>query len=141
MANTVNVTVLENGPRHVFVHVYLRADGATGDMSGQTLVDPYAQLNVGTPGALGMAKDQRLRLGRIEYNFSGFDAVISFGSGDVTPNYKWVLTEGANCPVDFRPWTFIMDNSGLNGNEKVLISTTGFTSTTDQGSLLIELIK
>ena len=141
MANTVNITVIENGERNALVHVYLRSDGQTGELSSVTLIDPYALPASGTPGALGMTRGARLRLGRIEYNYSGFDAVLSFGSGTIPPNYKWVMTEGANCPVDFSRWSWVFDNSGLDGNEKVQISTTGFTNSNDQGSMLIQVIK
>lgn len=141
MANTVNITVLENGPRNALVHVYLRSDGQTGDLVNVTLIDPFALPASGTPGALGMDRGSRLRLGRVEYNYSGFDAVLSFASGTIPPNYKWVMTEGANCPVDFKYWTNLFDNSGLDGTEKLQISTTGFTNSNDQGSMLIQVIK
>lgn len=133
MANTVTVKLIENGERNVLVAVYLRSDGGTGELVNQTLIDPVVDL--------GMLPGARLRLARIEYNFSGFDAVLSFGSGTVTPNFKWVMTEGANAPVDFLPWGLLYDDSGLDGNEKLQISTTGFTNSADQGSILIRCIK
>ena len=141
MANTVNVTVLENGPRNALVHVYLRSDGSTGELVNVTLIDPFALVTSGTPGALGMEKNARLLLGRIEYNYAGFDSVLSFGSGTVPPNYKWVLTQGANCPVDFTRFTNLFDNSGLDGTECLNITTTGFNNTACQGSMLIQVIK
>ena len=133
MANTVNIKLIENGERNVNVLVYLRSDGVTGELVNQTLIDPVVDL--------GMLINQRLRLARIEYNFSGFDAVLSFGSGTVDPNFKWVMTEGANAPVDFLDWGLLYDNSGLDGSEKLNISTTGFTNSGDQGSMLIRCIK
>lgn len=133
MANTVAVKVLENGPRNAQVHVYLQSDGVTGDLVSQTLIDPVV--------TLGMPEGSRLSLNRIEYNFAGFSAVIEFGSGTVDPNFKWVLTAGANCPVNFSKWSHIKDDSGLDGNGKLQISTTGFTDVGDQGSILIWVIK
>ena len=133
MANTVAVKFIENGDKNVLVHVYLKSDGVTGELTDQTLVDPVVDL--------GMLPGARLRLSRIEYNFSGFDCVLSFGSGTVDPNFKWVMTEGANAPVDFERWGRIYDDSGLDGNEKLQISTTWFTNSGDQGSMLIRLVK
>lgn len=132
MANTVNIHLIENGEKNVLLHVYLKSDGASGELSNETLV---------TPAELGMLAGARFRLSRIEYNFSGFDAVLSFGSGGVTPNFKWVLTEGTNAPVDFERWGRIYDNSGMDGTAQLAITTTGFTNSADQGSLLIRLVK
>tara|TARA_R110000868_G_scaffold304180_1_gene564699 strand:- start:171 stop:575 length:405 start_codon:yes stop_codon:yes gene_type:complete len=134
MANTVTVKVLESGQRNALIHVYLKSDGATGELVNQVLLDPIADL--------GMAAKSRFRLGRIEYNYAGFDAVLGFGSGTVPQeNFKWVLTEGTNYGVDFKYWTFIMDNSGVDGNGKLLLSTSRFTNSACQGSMLIQVIK
>lgn len=133
MANTVAVKIVGNGPRNVLLHVYLASDGGTGDLTSTTLVDPVADL--------GMPVGSRLSLARLEYNFSGFDAVIEFDTGAVTPNFKWVLTEGANHPVDFQYWSTLVDDSGLDGTGKLQISTTGFTNIGAQGSMLIRLVK
>lgn len=142
MANVVNIQLLENGPRNAMIAVYMRSDGATGDLASYPLLVPAAAVAANPyAGGLGMDKNARLRLGRVEYNFSGFDAVLSFGSGTIPPNYKWVLTEGANCPVDFTCWTNLFDNSGMDGTEILAISTTGFTNSNDQGSILIQVIK
>ena len=131
--NTVKVKVIENGPRNALILVYLQSDGVEGELVSQTLVDPVADL--------GMSPGARLRLGRVEYNLSGFDAVLSFGSGTVEPNFKWVITEGANAPVDFSDWCLLLDDSGIDGNEKLQISTVGFDNSADMGSILIRLIK
>lgn len=132
MANTVNVNIIENGPKNILLLVYLLSDGVAGELANYPLI---------TLSQLNMLPRARLRLSRIEYNYSGFDAVISFDSGTIPNNYKWVLTEGANAPVDFDPWGRVFDNSGLDGNGNLEMSTVGFTSSTDQGSMLIRLVK
>ena len=130
MANTVTVTLLENGDRNVIVHVYLASDGGTGDLNNQVLIN---------------AKDlgvTRFRLARIDYNIGGFDAVIGFDSGTLPmENFKWVLTEGANHPIDFLDYNLVFDNSGTEGLGNLTISTTGFNSVADQGSILIKVVK
>jgi hypothetical protein len=131
--NVVEVKQLLNGPSLVILAVYMKSDGATGELVNHTLLDPVVDL--------GLKSKHRLRLLQLLHNFAGFDAVISFDKGGVDPNWKWVLSEGTNHPVDFRPFGNIKDDSGLDGNGKLQISTTGFTSSTDQGSLLMVLKK
>lgn len=130
MANTVNVTILEKGQRNLLLHVFLQSDGASGDLNGQVLIDPVS---------LGFTTAARFELRRIEYNLSGFDAILEFNSGTVTPTFKWVISAGANAPVDFDYCGGVKDTSGMDGNGQLLISTNGFTSSTDCGSLLLKL--
>lgn len=132
MANLVKVNLIENGPRNVHLHVFLQADGAEGELLNYVLINPRD---------LGMRNGERLRLARIEYNFSGFDARLEFNSGTIPQNFKWVMTEGANAPVDFLQWGLILDNSGPDGSGALMINTIGFTNSNDQGSLLVRLIK
>lgn len=138
--NTVNINIIENGPKNVLLLVYMASDGVTGELFNYPLIT-LSQLGMLLPGSSTLPPRPRLRLSRIEYNYSGFDAVISFDSGTIPNNYKWVLTEGANAPVDFDAWGRVFDNSGLDGNGNLEISTVGFTSSTDQGSMLIRLVK
>ena len=129
--NIVNTKVLLNGPRNAVVSVYFRSDGASGELENYTLVDPEV--------TLGMAKKSRLMLLHVAYNFAGFDGVLEFASGGVTPNFKWVLSESANYPLDLSVFGGLIDDSGLDGQSKLQISTTGFTASTDQGSLILVL--
>lgn len=131
--NTVTVKKLLDGSKNLMILVYLKSDGISGELVNQTLIDPVADL--------GLQSNARLLIQRIEYNFSGFDAVVEFDAGGVTPNFKWVLTEGANCPIDFEKWGGIKDDSGLDGTGKFQITTTGFTASTDQGSIVIFIRK
>lgn len=132
MAGQVTVNVFENGPRNVHLHVFMQSDGVTGELLNYVLINPFN---------LGMPFGSRLRLARIEYNFSGFDARLEFNSGSIPQNFKWVMTEGANAPVDFLQWGLIFDNSGPDGSGALMINTVGFTNSNDQGSLLVRLIK
>lgn len=131
MANTVNVTIMEKGPRNLFLHVYLQSDGVSGDLNKYVLIDPVADL--------GFNITARFELRRIDYNYSGFDSVIEFDSGGVTPTFKWVLTEGANAPVDFDFCGGVRDTSGLDGTGKLMLTTTGFNNSADSGSMIIKL--
>lgn len=132
MANTVEVQILESGPRNAMLLVYLKSDGASGELVNETLI---------SRADLGVLATERLKLERVEYNFSGFDCVLEFASGGITPTRRWVLTEGTNYKVDFLKWGGLGDTSGMFGTGELQITTTGFTSSTDQGSILIKLKK
>lgn len=131
MANVVQVKRLANGPLNLILAVYLKSDGLSGELDNEVLIDP---------ADLGL-KDRRLRLRHLAYNIAGFDAVISFDAGGVNPNWKWVLSEGTNHPIDFGPFGNIKDDSGMDGTGKLQLSTTGFTSVNDQGSIMLALYK
>ena len=133
MANIVNTRLLLNGPSIAIISVYMKSDGASGDLVDYTLIDPVV--------TLGLKAGDRLALAYITYNFAGFDSCIEFGSGLINPTFKWVVSEGTNYPIDFEPFGRLHDDSGLDGTCKLQITTTGFTSSADQGSMLIKVHK
>lgn len=132
MANVVNRQILLNGPRHAIVAIYLQSDGATGELVDEPII---------TLEDLGLELPDKMRLQLVDYNFAGFDAVIGFSTGLTSQNWKWVLAEGSNHPMDFAPFGNIIDDGGLDRDGSLLLSTTGFTSSQDQGSLLIQVRK
>ena len=133
MANTVKKKILLNGPSQAILALYFKSDGATGELVGYTIIDPVVDL--------GMREGNRLTLQYLAYNFAGFDACIEFESGLTAPTFKWVLSEGTNHPVDFMPFGGLIDDSGMDGTGKLQITTTGFTSSVDQGALLLKVHK
>lgn len=130
MANVVEIKTLLNGPRNIVLSIYLKSDGASGELVDEILF---------TPAEAGLKTSDRMSIQRIMYNFAGFDAVISFDAGGVDPNWKWVLSEGTNHPVDFDKFVDIKDDSGMDGTGNVILSTTGFTASQDQGSIYLVL--
>lgn len=134
MANTVKVKILENGQRNLIVAVFLKSDGVTGELNKRTIIDPVADL--------GLKPSARLSLYKIMYNFAGFDSMVEFDCGVEDPsfnNFKWVLSEGANAKADFSRFGGVRDDSGINGTGKLQLTTAGFTSSTDFGSIIFEL--
>ena len=132
MANIVKRKIILGGSVVIYA-IYLKSDGATGELVNLTLIDPVVDL--------GLPAKSRLTLDELTYNFAGFDASINFASGLIEPTFKWVLSEGTNHPVDFRTYGGLIDDSGLDGTGRLQITTTGFTSTVDQGSMLIKVRK
>ena len=131
MANTVQITPILKGSRKLVYHVYLKSDGAEGELVNKTLLDPQD---------LGLRKIPNFTLERVTFAFAGFDANIGFESGLVDPTFIWVLPEGSDSSIDFDKFGGLKDRSStLDGRGKLLINTVGFTSSTDQGSLILEL--
>ncbi len=131
MANIVNVRNIEQGPRNAIFHIYLESDGATGELEDEVIIDP---------ATIGLLSTDRLVLQKITFGLSGFDARIEFDTGVVEDKMIWVLTPG-NSFVDFTSFGGLKDFSGLDGTAKVQITTTGFTSLGDQGSIVLEMKK
>ena len=133
MANTVDTTVLLDGPRHLIMQIFLQSDGGGNELNNFVLLDPVEDL--------GLQKGSRFSIDEILFNLAGFDATISFDTGLVDKNMIWVLPEGASNYVDFRPFGGFKDRSTLDGTGKILISTLGFTSVNSFGSLLLKVKK
>ena len=129
--NTVDVNIVERGDRNLVVAVFLQSDGAEGDLTNYTLIDPVADL--------GLKSSARLSLVQIDHAFNGFSSIIQFDSGSVDPLFRWVLAEHTSSPIDFSYMGALKDTSGLDGTGKLQITTDGFTSTSDFGAILFKL--
>ncbi len=132
MANVVDIQTILSGPRNLVLAIYLKSDGVSGELTNHVIFDP---------ATINRPPSYRMVLEKIVHNFAGFDANVSFNSGGANPNWKWVLSEGTNHPVDFGAFGGLRDDSGQDGNGKLQLTTTGFTSSSDQGSILLHMIK
>ena len=133
MANTVDTTIVLDGPRHTIAQIFLQSDGSGQELNNFVLLDPVEDF--------GLKSTQRFTVEEILFNLAGFDAMVSFDTGLVDKNMIWVLPEGASNFVDFRPFGGFKDRSALDGTGKLLISTLGFTSVNSFGSLLLKVRK
>lgn len=132
MANTVNITIHERGERNLVLSVFLRSDGVSGDLTGYMLVDPAADFD--------LPRTTRFSLIEVSHNFAGFSGILEFDSGTIPDTFKWVLAEHAGGTFDFNSVGGIKDSSSyLDGTGKLQLSTSGFTETSDFGSLLLKL--
>lgn len=131
--NVVVTKTVHSGHRYLILAVYLKSDGASGELEGHVLIDPVADL--------GLKTGARLRLESVMHSFAGFDGVLEFGSGGVDPNWKWVMPAGVGQLFDFAPFGNLFDDSSMDGNGKLTISTQGFTSDADQGSMFLKMRK
>ena len=132
MANTVTLTKLLDGPRHLIYHLYLESDGASGDLVDQVLVDP---------ATIGLGEKQFFTLEDITWGFAGFNAALKFEIL-VEDTLIWVLPEGSGNYVDFKKYGGLKDRSNTNdGSGKLLLDTTGLTALGDAGSMILRVRK
>ena len=127
MANIVTITKVNQGPANVILHVYIASDGAAGELVDEVLIDPVS---------IGLAANSRFAIEDIKYNFMGFGARIEFDTGLVDDKMIWVLGEN-NSHANFKDINGLYDRSALDGTGKVQLTTSGFTSAGDQGSMVI----
>lgn len=134
MAHTLNLTKLEEGEAHATFHYFMKSDGASGELSAQTLVDPTTDFSpVLTAG-------QRMIVKHIWYEVYGFNLTFLFGSSGTNWPF-WVLTPGVNSEHDWRYFGGIKDTAPATPNGKLLITTAGFATATSLGSFVIRVEK
>jgi len=121
MANTVKVRTVEEGPRNVIVHVALESDGITGEVVNQKILEGSRFVIMGVKSSL-----------------SGFDVILSFD--DLSDIPAWVCTPDSK-PQDFFSIGGIADPGGLDSQKNLLLSTSGFTSAGDKGTMIIHARK
>lgn len=133
MANKVVLTKLLDGPRHVIMHLYLESDGASGEITDLVVVDP-------TQVIPSLSAVPGLTIEKVLPSLNGFAVKIEFDSVTDTP--VWVLTEHDTDTVCFDCFGGLKDRSNpLDGSGKLLISTVGFTSIGDMGSIIFQVRK
>lgn len=134
MSNTIAITKIQDGPRHVRVHVYIAGDGS-GDLDKYVLLDPTQDIDPEQTAVPTFTVE------KILYSLSGFAAKVSFEyiSTDVP---LWVLTEGNESEACFKGAGGLIDRSNpLDGSGKLLLSTKGLDSAADMGTILFYLRK
>lgn len=132
MANTVAIRKIVDGPRNVVIHVYLASDGSSGELTDQVLIDPVVDL--------GLTVGERMSIECITSSMSGFHARVEFDTGLVDDKMIWVITEHDSI-AKFEDIGGLRDKSGSDGTGKLQITTTGFTSLGDEGSIIFKVKK
>ena len=128
MANRIVLTTLLAGPRHTTIHAYLQSDGMEGEIDSYVLIDPDSRSQSG-----------HLRIESVTWGFAGFNAKLHFEIL-VDDTLIWVLPETSSGVIDFSRYGGLKDLSNpLDGTGKLMLSTDGFQSTGDEGSLIIQV--
>ena len=130
MANTVTKRTLIDGPKHAIIHVYLKSDGAAGELTDEVIVDASTLSPVPT----------KCTIEEIWYSFAGFDGMLEFDATTDTPAWKLVAAQAPSY-FCFQPFGGIKDNTGAGSTGDILLTTAGFTAATDEGTLVIKVRK
>jgi hypothetical protein len=135
MPNTVTTRLLVDGPRHAIVHVYLKSDGASGELTNQVIFDPAtAYRNPDSPIPINPS------IVSVWYENVGFDALLKFDATTPVPAWK-LSTAPAAVSVDFSSFGGIVSNAAAGANGKITLDTSGFTAATDEGTMIITIAK
>ena len=132
MAHTINITTVNDGPKNVVVHVYLKCDGVTGEIVDQIIVDPA--LLVPSRSAKPF-----LSLDEIWWDFTGFGVRFEYNSIPDTP--VWTASAGNGSHVCFEDFGGLADRSGLDGAGALRITTFGFDNAAKEGTFVVKLTK
>jgi hypothetical protein len=129
MANTFTVRKLIDGPRHTVIHAYMASDGSSGELTDQVLVDASTLDPVPT----------KLVVECVKWNLDGFTATLEF---DATADVPFmVLDSGSDGDKDFRSVGGLVDNSGVGSTGDITITSDGFSTVADNGSITIQVRK
>lgn len=132
MANRIEVRKLLDGSRHLIYHVYLKSDGASGDINSYVLIDPANET---------MGDAVQFTIEDVTWGFNGFSANLHFELL-VDDELVWVLPPSAGNYVDFKKYGGLKDRGDpADTTGKVLLSTTGFVDGGDEGSMIIKVRK
>ena len=144
MANTVQITVEQDGPSDTVYTVYLESDGSSGELTNQTIIDPATLYNEAarSSGTQGFPNNAPLlNIQQVWYFLSGFDVVVQFGGA--VPMKRLLLTPSVDSYQDFRPMGGLADKtpSANSPNGKLQINTNGFSSSGCFGTIIFKVRK
>ncbi len=132
--NTVAITKIIDGARNAVFHIYIKSDGASGDLTDEVLIDPTSDLNPWMDSSPSLTIDQ------LWYDLSGFDARLEFDYL-IDDTAAWVLSGGNGVHMDFGSFGGLKDRSGtLDGTGKLMITTSGLADG-DCGTIVIKVRK
>jgi len=128
MANRINLTKVQGGPRYLIYRLFIASDGA-GDIEDLVLIDPVD---------IDMGVNKRFSIEDVTWAFNGFTGNLYFEEL-VDDTYVWVLPQDSCNYVDFGPYGGLLDTSTVDGTHRLMFSTRGFDSVGRTGSLLIKV--
>ena len=129
MANTVTLTTLLDSPAMAVIHVYLKSDGAAGELSDVVLIDASALTGANAVSTLEV----------VESSLAGFSARLEFDA--TTDVVAAVLPTDEHLRADYRDLATIRNPQGAGSTGDLTITTQGFTAATDEGHIILQVKK
>lgn len=140
MANRIDITQIQDGPSDVVYHVYFESDGASGELTNFTIIDPVniVNPNIGKPP---LPPGNCFNIQQVWFYFTGFDANLQFASAN--PAKVVVLSTGIDSYADFRVFGGVADRTPASNfpTGAIQINTAGFSSAGCFGMLVIKVRK
>lgn len=133
MANYVENLIINEGTSAFTVRTFIQSDGVTGELTNSPVV-AASELNP----ALG--RGQYMSIYELWYSLTNFSVVFSWKT--LTGVHRaWVLSPGTDGYQTFQCCGGLVDSSGLYAEGQLLMSTTGFTTSSSCGSFVLRMRK
>jgi len=129
MSNKVNITTLLDGVKYTILHIYIKSDGASGDITKYKIVDPKD---------FNMGNAKKFCIESVSYALSGFSADIVFDEG-INGIESVVMSEGQPFYSDFCMYGGLRDWSGMDGDGCIYLNTYGIQHESDRGMIILKL--
>lgn len=134
MANTVDIQKINDGDRNAVFRIYLASDGTTGEETDTAIVD-VSSLNADEHGN---AVDN-VKVMRVQAHFTGFSALLEYDADTDDPILS--IPDGDQIDFDFTHSGGIPNPKSANYTGDITISTTGFATSGDEGTIYLECKK
>ena len=133
MANYVENVIINESDSTLTVHTTMQSDGTTGDLVNV----PIVWASELTPP---LDAGQYLSIYEVWYQLTNFTVLLSW-AGLTYPDPCWSLTPSTDSFSDFRSFGGLIDDSGAYAQGGLIMTTSGFTSTTSYGTFVFRMRK
>lgn len=133
MANYVETLLIGEGPSAFTTRTFLQSDGVTGELVNVPVV---AASELTPPLGAG----QYMSIWEIWYQLTNFSVMLSWKTLSGIDRV-WVLSPSTDSRHKFHRFGGLVDASGLYAQGQLLMTTTGFTTSSSQGSFVLRMHK
>ena len=133
MANYIENYIVNESESTLTVHSFIRSDGVTGELVNVPIV-VASELN--PPLGLG----QYMSIYEVWYQLTNFTLALSWATLTGSTPF-WCLVPSTDSQQDFKAVGGMIDSSGMYAQGALLMSTTGFTTSSAYGSFIFRMRK
>jgi hypothetical protein len=144
MANIVDYTLIEDGPKKAIVQFYFESDGNEGEFVNRVILDPYTDFAV--PWQINPDADRltnptppRMTILQMWSSASWFDMTLSYEGVTVKPSF--VIARDSDFYMDFRYFGGVKDRVTDTPTGRLMLSTKDFAPLGSNGFLVLEVKK
>ena len=133
MANYVENLLINDGPSAFNVHTFIQSDGSSGELVNTPII---AASELTPPLGAGMF----MSIWEIWYTVTNFTILLGWKTLSGIDR-TWVLSPGVDSRMKFHRFGGLMDMSGMYAQGQLVMTTTGFTTTSSYGSFVLRMRK